>query len=82
MGRQQATEPRDLAAEAPCDPALEFCSSVAPSPGQEFLRQALGSNQEDMRLPSILLSLALAAAVVAWLLRRRSAASGSDRSER
>jgi len=58
--------------EAPdCEPGAAGCSSVGPSPAQDFLRQALGSNTGDMRVPALLLALALLAAVVGWIVRRR-----------
>ncbi len=44
---------------------------AAPSSGEVFLRQALGSNVADMRIPAVLLTLALAASVAAYLWRRQ-----------
>jgi hypothetical protein len=74
------TRSEPAAAPPGCAPGVEGCSSVAPAPAQQFLRQALGSNAPDMQLPALLLTLALLAAVVGWLLRarRRAAGSGDD----
>ena len=57
--------------EPDCAPGAPGCESVGPAPAEDFLRQALGSNTGDVRVPALLLTLALVVAVVAWILRRR-----------
>ncbi|HVS63606.1 MAG TPA: LPXTG cell wall anchor domain-containing protein [Thermoanaerobaculia bacterium] len=54
-----------------CEPDAPGCTSVGPTPAQDFLRQALGSNTGDMRAPALLLTLALLVAIVGWIVRRR-----------
>ena len=44
---------------------------ASPSAGEVFLRQALGSNVADMRLPALLLTGTLAVSVVGYFFRLR-----------
>jgi hypothetical protein len=54
------------AAERPRQP-----DGVDPTAAEVFLRQALGGNVADVRLPVILFTVALLIAMVGMLLRRR-----------
>ena len=62
----------------PCPESPGDCEQITPAPAEEFLRQALGSNDGDVRLPSLLLSLAALLAIVARLLLRSWARRGSS----
>lgn len=66
--------------ESPC--RGPGCDTIGPTPTQVFLRQALGSNMNDSRLPATLLTVALVLAVGwrSWtrLRARRNAAAGSE----
>jgi hypothetical protein len=58
----------------PCEDLQGDCAEhpVVSAPAHHPLRQALGSNHGDIRLPSLLLSLAALLAVLAKLVRRRA----------
>lgn len=67
-----ARDDNDASAPDPCTEANADCPSIGPTPATEFLRQALGSNYGDVRLPSLLLVSAALLAVIVQVFRRRS----------
>jgi hypothetical protein len=66
---------------APCAEGGGNCPGLSPTPAERFLQQSLGSNNGDVRLPSVLLALAVLLAVLFRTLRRSATRRRRDASD-